>query len=32
MQWNEGLIVNIFKKGDREDSGKYTEVSVYSVL
>ena len=23
-QWREGLIVNLFKKGDREDPGNYT--------
>ena len=27
-QWREGLIVNLFKKGDREDPGNY-RVSLY---
>ena len=30
-QWRDGLIVNIFKRGDREDTGNY-RVSPYSVL
>ena len=28
-QWREGLIVNLFKKGDKEDPGKVCTLVVY---
>ena len=31
-QWREGLIVNLFKKGDREDPGNYRGVTLLSVV
>ena len=31
-QWRDGLIVNIFKKGDREDPGNYRGITLLSVL
>ena len=30
-QWRDGLIVNIFKKGDREDPGNYRGITLPSV-
>ena len=30
-QWREGLIVNQFKKGDREDPGNYRGITLLSV-
>ena len=27
-QWRDGLIVNIFKKGDREDPGNYRGITI----
>ena len=30
-QWREGLIVNLFKKGDREDPGNYRGITLLSV-
>ena len=31
-QWREGLIVNIFKKGDREDPAYYRGITLLSVV
>ena len=31
-QWRDGLIVNIFKKGDREDPGNYRVITLLSVV
>ena len=31
-QWREGLIVNIFKKGDREDPANYKGITLLSVV
>ena len=31
-QWRYGLIVNIFKKGDREDPGNYRSITLLSVV
>ena len=31
-QWREGLIVNLFKKGDKEDPGNYRGVTLLSVV
>ena len=31
-QWIEGLIVNLFKKGDREDPGNYRGITLLSVV
>ena len=31
-QWRDGLIVNIFKKGDREDPGNYRGITLVSVV
>ena len=31
-QWREGLIVNIFKKGDREDPANYRGITLLSVV
>ena len=31
-QWGEGLIVNLFKKGDREDPGNYRGITLLSVI
>ena len=31
-QWREGLIVNLFKKGDREDLGNYRGITLLSVV
>ena len=31
-QWRDGLIVNIFKKGDREDPGNYRGIALLSVV
>ena len=31
-QWREGLIVNIFKKGDREDPTNYRGITLLSVV
>ena len=28
-KWREGLIVNLFKKGDREDPGNYRGITLY---
>ena len=30
-QWREGLIVNLFKKGDKEDPGNYRGITLLSV-
>ena len=32
MKWREGLIVNIFKKGDREDPANYRGITLLSVV
>ena len=31
-QWREGLIINLFKKGDREDPGNYRGITLLSVV
>ena len=31
-KWREGLIVNLFKKGDREDPGNYRGKTLLSVV
>ena len=31
-QWREGLIVNIFKQGDREDPANYTGITLFSIV
>ena len=31
-QWREGLIVNFFKKGDKEDPGNYRGITLLSVV
>ena len=31
-KWCEGLIVNLFKKGDREDAGNYRGITLLSVV
>ena len=31
-QWREGLIVNLFMKGDREDPGNYGGITLLSVV
>ena len=31
-QWRDGLIVTIFKKGDREDPGNYRGITLLSVV
>ena len=31
-QWREGLIVNLFKKGDKEDPGNYRGVKLLSIV
>ena len=31
-QWREGLIVNLFKKGDKEDPGDYRGITLLSVV
>ena len=31
-QWREGLIVNLFKKGDREDPSSYRGITLLSVV
>ena len=31
-QWREGLTVNLFKKGDREDPGNYRGITLLSVV
>ena len=31
-QWRDGLIVNIFKKGDRENPGNYRGITLLSVV
>ena len=31
-QWREGLIVNLFKKGDRQDPGNYRGIALLSVV
>ena len=32
MKWREGLIVSLFKKGDKEDSGNYRGITLLSVV
>ena len=29
-EWREGLIVNLFKKGNREDPGSYRDIALLS--
>ena len=31
-QWREGLIVNLFKNGDKEDPGNYRGITLLSVV
>ena len=31
-QWREELIVNLFKKGDKEDRGNYRGITLLSVV
>ena len=31
-QWREGLIVNLFKNGDKEDPGNYRDITLLSVV
>ena len=31
-QWREGLIVNLFKKGDKEDPDNYRGITLLSVV
>ena len=31
-QWREGLIFNVFKKGDKEDPGNYRGITLLSVV
>ena len=31
-QWGEGLIVNLFKKGDKKDPGNYRSITLLSVV
>jgi len=31
-QWREGLIVNLFKKGDKEDFGNYRGITLLNVV
>ena len=31
-EWREGLIVNLFKKGDKEDPGNYRGITLLSVV
>ena len=31
-QWREGLIVNLFKKGDKEDPSNYRDITLLSVV
>ena len=31
-QWREGLIVNLFEKGDKEDPGNYWGITLLSVV
>ena len=31
-QWREGLTVNLFKKGDKEDPGNYRGITLLSVV
>ena len=31
-QWREELIINLFKKGDREDPGNYRGITLLSVV
>ena len=32
MKWREGLIVSLFKKGDKEDPGNYRGITLLSVV
>ena len=32
MKWREGLIVSLFKKGDKEDPGNYSGIMLLSVV
>ena len=32
MKWREGLIVSLFKKGDKEDPGNYIGITLLSVV
>ena len=32
MKWREGLIVSLFKKGDKEDPGNYRGITHLSVV
>ena len=31
-QWTEGLIINLFKNGDKEDQGNYRRITLLSVV
>ena len=32
MKWREGLIVSLFKKGDKENLGNYRSITLLSVV
>ena len=32
MKWREGLIVSLFKKGDKEDRGNYRGITLLRVV
>ena len=32
MQWWEGILVNLFKKGDKEDPGNYRGITLFSIV
>ena len=32
LQWREGLMVNLFKKGDKEYQGKYRGITLLNVV
>ena len=32
MGWGEGMIISLFKKGDREDPGNYRGITLLNVI